>query len=93
MMEGISPVFNWDQTGISIIPGSIKVDIGLKRIERISDKQQITAVLSGSLAGEPVYGNLRFQATSLHVLPTPPLTGATKKRWECIQETIIPYVE
>ena len=53
---------------------------GSKKVEftGISDKQQITAVLSGSLAGEPVYGKLRFQATSLHVLPPPPLEQQRK---------------
>ena len=49
-MEDIPPVFNWDQTGISIVPGSswtMEVKIS-KRVEiaGMNDKRQITAVYS-----------------------------------------------
>ena len=57
-IEDIPPdlVFNWDQTGISIVPGSTWTmeEKGSKRIEivGISDKHQITALFCGTLAGE-----------------------------------------
>ena len=52
-MEDIPPqlVFNWDQTGISIVPGSSSTmeAKGTKRVEiaGMGDKRQITAVLCG----------------------------------------------
>ena len=49
-------VFNWDQTGISIVPGSTRtMEVrGSKKVEitGISDKRQITAVFCGTVAGE-----------------------------------------
>ena len=57
-MEDIPPelVLNWDQTGISIVPGSSwMMELkGAKRvaIAGISDKRQITAVLCGTMAGD-----------------------------------------
>ena len=57
-MEEIPPqlVFNWDQTAISIVPGSSwTMELkGSKRVEivGISDKRQITAVLCGTMAGD-----------------------------------------
>ena len=53
-MGNIPPelVFNWDHTGISIVPGSMELKES-KRVEivGISDKLQITAVLCGTLTG------------------------------------------
>ena len=53
-MEDVPPelVFNWDQTGISIVPGSswTMEKKGSKRVEivGISDKRQITAIFCGN---------------------------------------------
>ena len=47
-------VINWDQTGISIVPGSswTIAPSGSRRVEilRMGDKTQITAVFAGSLS-------------------------------------------
>ena len=57
-MEDVPPqlVINWDQTGISIVPGSSwTMELkGSKRVEiaGISDKRQITAVLCGTMGGQ-----------------------------------------
>ena len=49
-------VFNWDQTGISIVPGSswTMAVKGSKRVETVGmgDKRQITAVFCGAMSGE-----------------------------------------
>ena len=49
-------VFNWDHTGINIVPGSqwTMEPKGSKRVELagLNDKRQITAVFCASLAGE-----------------------------------------
>ena len=57
-MEEIPPglVFNWDQTGISIVPGSAwTMELkGSRKVEiaGMSDKRQITVVISGTMTGE-----------------------------------------
>ena len=57
-MEEIPPelLLNWDQTGIYLVPVSLWTmeQAGSKRVEinRISSKQQITAVVCGSLTGD-----------------------------------------
>ena len=52
-MEDIPPqlIFNWDQTGISVVPGSMD-EKGSKQVEifGISDKRQYTALFCGTLA-------------------------------------------
>ena len=49
-------VINWDQTGISIVPGSscTMAPSGSRRVEIVGmgDKRQITAVFAGSLSGD-----------------------------------------
>ena len=54
-MEEVPPslVFNWDQTGISIVPGSVSImeKKGSKCVAMVgtSDKRQITAVICGTM--------------------------------------------
>ena len=61
MMENIPPrlVFNWDQTGIMIVPStSCTMDQrGAKRVEItcFKDNQQITAVFCGFLPVQVIY--------------------------------------
>ncbi len=49
-------IFNWDQTGIHIIPQSnwTMEKKGSKRVEvkRLQDRRQITAILCGTLHGD-----------------------------------------
>ena len=56
---------NWDQTGISIVPGSSwKMEAkGSKRVEiiGISDKRQITALFCGTASGEFLPFQLIYQ--------------------------------
>ena len=74
-MEDIPPelVFNWDQTGISIVPGSTwTLELkGSKRVEiaGISDKRQITAVFCGTMAGEFLPPQLIYQGKTTACLP------------------------
>ena len=66
-MEDIPPemVFNWDQMGISIVPGSLwTMEVkGSKRVEiaGMNDKRQITAVFCGTLAWEFLPPQLIYQ--------------------------------
>lgn len=66
-------VFNWDQTGISIVPGSSwTMELkGVKRVEiaGISDKRQITAVLCGTMAGDFSPPQLIYQGKTIACLP------------------------
>ena len=74
-MEDIPPelVFNWDQTGISVVPGSLwKMEAkGSKRVEivGISDKRQITAVFCGAMTGEFLPPQLIYQGKTSACLP------------------------
>ena len=74
-MEDISPelVFNWDQTGISIVPGSSwTMELkGSKRVEIAwsGDKRQITALLCGTMAGEFLAPQLIYQGKTSACLP------------------------
>ena len=73
-MKDIPPefIFNWDQTRISVVPGSswtMEVK-GSKRVEivDISNKRQITAVFCGAMNGEflpPQAADLPRQSVSL----------------------------
>ena len=110
-MEEIPPelVINWDQTGISIVPGSAwTMDLkGSKRVEivGISDKRQITALFCGSLAGDFLPLQLIYQgktAASLpqfnfpsnwHVTCTPNHWSNNDKMIEYVTKIIIPYIE
>uniref|UniRef100_A0A1X7TSF9 DDE-1 domain-containing protein n=1 Tax=Amphimedon queenslandica TaxID=400682 RepID=A0A1X7TSF9_AMPQE len=49
-------IINWDQTGISVVPGSSSTmaPYGLRHVEIVGmgDKRQITAVIGASVSGE-----------------------------------------
>ena len=110
-MEEIPPelVFNWDQTGISIVPGSSwTMDLkGLQRVEivGISDKRQITAVLCGTSAGDIFPFQLIYQEKTSaclphisfpdgwHVMCMPYHWSNEEKMVEYLQKIIIPYVQ
>ena len=71
-MEDIPPemVFNWDQTRISIVPGSSwTMELKGVEIEGISDKRQITAVLCGTMAGDFLPPQLIYQGKTTACLP------------------------
>lgn len=110
-MEDIPPklVFNWDQTGISIVPGSswtMEVK-GSKRVEIVGmdDKRQITAVFCGTLMGEFLPLQLIYQGKTSACLPrykfpddwhitcTPNHWSNEEKMKEYIEKIIIPYVD
>ena len=102
-------VFNWDQTGISIVPGSTwAMELkGSKRvvITGISDKRQITAVFCGTLAGEFLPPQLIYQGKTSACLPwhkflddwhitcTPNHWSNEEKMKEYLKEIIISYVQ
>ena len=110
-IEDIPPelVFNWDQTAISIVPGSSwTMELkGAKRVEiaGISDKRQITAVLCGTLAGGFLPPQLIYQGktsaclprhdfpSDWHVTCTPNHWSNEEKMKEYIKKIIIPYVQ
>ena len=110
-MEDIPPelVFNWDQTAISIVPGSSwTMEMkGSKRVEivGVSDKRQITAVFCGTLAGEFLPPQLIYQGKTTACLPQhkfpsdwhvtcmPNHWSNEEKMKEYLKEIIIPYVE
>ncbi len=74
-LEDIPPqlVINWDQTGISIVPGSswTMEAKGTKRVEIVGmgDKRQITAVFCGTLSGEFLPPQLIYQEKTPACLP------------------------
>ena len=74
-MEEIPPqlVFNWDQIGISVVPGSAwTMDLkGSKRVEivGIDDKRQFTAVFCGSLDGDILPFQVIYQGKTTASLP------------------------
>lgn len=109
-MEEVPPelIFNWDHTGISIVPGSkwtmeLK---GSKRVEiiGISDKRQITAVFCGTMTGDFLPPQLIYQGKTTACLPRYTFPDDwhvtyTHNHWsnECtmkvyINEVIVPYV-
>ena len=110
-MEDIPPelVFNWDQTGISIVPGSSRtMEVkGSKRVEiaGMNDKRQITAVFCGTLAGEFLPPQLIYQGKTSacfpryqfpddwHVTCTPNHWSNEDKMKEYIEKMIIPYID
>ena len=110
-MEDVPPelVFNWDQTGISIVPGSswtMEVK-GSKRVEiaGMNDKRQITAVFCGTLTGEFLPLQLIYQGKTSACLPrykfpddwhvtcTPNHWSNEEKMKEYMEKIIIPYVD
>ena len=110
-MEDIPPklIFNWDQTGISIVPGSswTMEAKGTKRVEIVGlgDKRQITAVLCGAMSGEFLPPQLIYQGKTTacfprhkfpedwHVTCTPNHWSNEDKMMEYIEKIILPYVE
>ena len=110
-MEDIPPqlIFNWDQTGISIVPGSswTMEAKGTKRVEIVGlgDKRQITAVLCGAMSGEFLPPQLIYQGKTTACLPphkfpedwhvtyTPNHWSNEDKMIEYIETIIILYVE
>ena len=66
-------VINWDQTGIHYVPvGSWTMEKeGSKRVEivAVDDKRQITAVFTGSLAGDFLPPQLIYKGTTKRCLP------------------------
>ena len=110
-MEDVPPelVINWDQTGISIVPGSTWTmeAKGSKRVEIVGtgDKLQITAVFCGALSGEFLPPQLIYQGKTPACLPRYKFPGdwyltCTPNHWsnedkmkEYIEFIIIPYVD
>ena len=101
-------VFNWDHTGINIVPGSqwTMESIGSKRVEvtGLGDKRQITAVFCASLAGEFLPVQLIYQGKTQACLPifvfpdwnvtyTPNHWSNESKMMEYIHTIIIPYIQ
>ena len=74
-MEEISPqlVFNWDQTGMNIVPSSSWTieEKGSKRIELvgIKDKRQITAVFCCTIQGDFLPVQLIYKGTTRRCHP------------------------
>ena len=110
-MEEIPPdlIFNWDQTGISIVPGSnwtmeLK---GTKRIEivGVNDKRQITALFCGTITGEFLPLQLIYQGKTAACLPQMKFPDdwhvtCTDNHWSneetmklYIDKIILPYVQ
>ncbi len=110
-MEDIPPelVFNWDQTGISIVPSSswTMEAKGSKRVEIVGmgDKRQITAVFCGTVSGEFLPPQLIYQGKTVACLPKNKFPDnwhitCTANHWsneekmlEYLQLVIVPYVE
>ena len=74
-LEEIPPdfVFNWDQTGVSIVPGSSwTMELkGSKRVEiaGMSDKLQIAVVICGTMTGELMPFQVIYQGKTSVSLP------------------------
>ena len=107
-MEDIPPqlVFNLDQTGISIVPGSswMMEAKGSKRVEIVGmgDKGKITAVFCGALSGEFLPPQLIYQGktTTCHNFPNDWHVTYTPNHWSnedkmigYIKSIVLPYVE
>ena len=110
-MEDIPPelILNWDQTGISIVPGSTwTMEVkGSRRVEivGISDKRQITAVFCGTMTGEFLPPQLIYQGKTAACLPrysfpdnwhvtyTPNHWSNEDKMKEYIEHIVVPYVD
>ena len=102
-------VLNWDQTGISIVPGSswTTETKGSKRVKivGISGKRQITAVLCGTMTGKFLRPQLIYQGKTSACLPRYKFPDdwhvtCTPNHWsnednmkEYIKHIIVPYVD
>ena len=110
-MEEIPPqlIFNWDQTGLNLIPTSswTMERKGSKRIEikGLHDKRQITAVFCGTLVGEflpmqLIYGGKTNQCHPPYSFPIDWHITHTPNHWsnedtmlDYINNIIVPYVK
>ena len=102
-------VFNWDHTGINIVPGSqwTMEEKGSKWVEvaGLNVKRQITAVFCASLTGEFLPVQLIYHGKTQACLPryifpgdwnvtyTPNHWSNEEKMIEYIQKIILPYVK
>ena len=102
-------IFNWDHTGISIVPGSSwTMELkGSKRVEivGINDKRQITAVFCGTAKGHFLPFQLIYQGKTKaslppHKFPEDWHATFTPNHWsnedvtkDYIQKIIVPYVQ
>lgn len=102
-------VFNWDQTGISIVPGSSWTleKKGSKRVEiiGISDKRQITAVICGTMNGQVLPFQIIYQGKTRACLPqytfpedwdvtwTSNHWSNEEKMKQYLDKIIVPYVQ
>ena len=111
VMEDIPPdlVFNWDHTGVSIVPGSLWTmeERGSKRVPiiGISDKRQVTAIFCGTLAGTFLPFQVIYQGKTSASLPsykfpddwhvtfTPNHWSNEQTMKEYIEKIILPYVQ
>ena len=110
-MEEIPPelVFNWDQTGIHIVPSSSWTmdKRGVKRVEIIgaNDKRQITAIFCGTIMGDFLPIQLIYQGKTARSHPKYQFPcdwdiNHSPKHWSTedtmiayIENIIVPYVE
>jgi len=102
------PIFNWDQTGINLVPGTkwTMDKKGKKQIEiaELQDKRQITAVLCGSFVGEflpsqLIYGGKTKQCHPHYTFPADWVISHSANHWsdevtmlQYIREVIVPFV-
>ena len=109
-MEEVPPglVFNWDQTGITIFPGSAwTMELkGSRKVEiaGMSDKRQITVVISGTMTGELMPFQVIYQGKTSGCLPhvnfptdwhatfTPNRWSNEQKMKEYLELIIFPFV-
>ena len=101
-------IFNWDQTGINLVPGSLwTMDKNGKRcikINGLQDKRQITAVLCGTLVGEVlppqlIYGGKTARCHPNFSFPSNWVISHSWNHWSNVQtmleynkEIIVPFV-
>ena len=102
-------VINWDQTAISIVPGSswTMAPSGSRRVEIVGmgDKRQITAVFAGSLSGHFLPPQLIYTGKTAacharvtfpadwHITHTPNHWANESTMRDYVTKVIVPYVE
>ena len=109
--DDISPelIFNWDQTGINLVPTALWTmdKKGKKRIaiEGHQDKGEITVVMCGSLVGELlplqlIYGGKTNRCHPAYQFPGDSLICHSQNHWankdtmlKYVQKVIVPFVE
>ena len=66
-------IFNWDQTALNIVPGSVWTleKQGTKRVEiaGMDDKRQVTAVICGTVSGKLLPFQVIYTGTTPKCLP------------------------